>query len=518
MRSRALLSVSNKEGLVELAQTLLELGWELVSTGGTARVLTSAGLPVIPVEEVSGVPEAFDGRMKTLSFSIESAILYDRANPSHREEAKRLGIVPIDLVICNLYPFKETITYEGVSQAEAIEMIDIGGPTMVRAAAKNFQSVGVVVSPQDYPLVMHELKEKGGLALATRKKLAAKAFRHTAEYDSVIERYLHRRLLGEAVRNIVLRAGASLRYGENPHQGGSHYALEEDPDDPLALHRFAVLQGKALSFNNYLDADSLVFLLSLLGGENPACVVIKHTNPCGAASGKDPTDAFQRAWAGDSLAAFGGVVGINRPVDRSLAEAMVSEGRFFEVLLAPGFSREAREKLARKKNLRLLSNPSLENPSLRPFVDYKRVRGGILVQEGDVRILSEEDLRIVTEAQPSPEQLEEMLFAWKVCQASKSNTIVITRDRQLVGSGVGQQDRLRCCRLAAEKAAERARGAVCASDGFFPFPDGPEALMDAGVAAILQPCGSIRDGEVFEACNHRGVSMASTGGIRAFKH
>jgi phosphoribosylaminoimidazolecarboxamide formyltransferase/IMP cyclohydrolase len=504
---------------VPFAQRLAGLGWELVASGGTARALRDGGLEVTAVESITGNPEAFDGRMKTISFQLESALLYDRKNADHVKQAEALGVTPIDLVACNFYPFRKTVAQPDCTLAQGVEQIDVGGPTMVRAAAKNFQNVIVLVDPSEYDAIADELsKHDGVVSLDTRKRLALRAFCALAEADFEVAAWLAQQS-GHAVddRLLHLHHGEALRYGENPHQSGHFYRVAGPDLDPLALHRFEQTQGKQLSYNNLLDADGALYALSLLGGERPAAVIVKHTNPCGAAYGQDLREAFERAWEGDPLAAFGGIIALNRDVDAAVAQLIVTD-RFVEVLLAPGLSDDARGLLASKKNLRVLINAALREPSPPQGFDYRSVRGGMLAQDVDTRPIPQDALAFPTRQRPTAEQMADLRMAWQICRASRSNAVTIVRDGMLVGNGVGQQDRLRSCRIAVDKAGDRTKGAVAASDAFFPFSDGPRVLAQAGVAAIIQPGGSIRDAETFELCDSMAVAMVTTGGQRCFRH
>jgi phosphoribosylaminoimidazolecarboxamide formyltransferase/IMP cyclohydrolase len=507
----ALISVSDKTGLIDLARRLVELEWSLIASGGTGRALEAASIPFVPVEQMTGNPEAFDGRMKTISFQLEGGILFDRRNPRHVEQAESLGIVPIHMVVCNFYPFKEAVANPDCTLDEAVEQIDVGGPTMVRAAAKNFANVIVLTDPAQYQEAASAL-EQGDLPLALRKNFAIRAFDLLAETDMQVAQYLR----GDDPTVLHLEARRALRYGENPQQEGAYYALA-GLDDPLALHRFVQHQGKELSYNNLLDADAVLYALSLLGGERPAAVIVKHTNPSGAAFGEDIADAFVRAWEGDPLAAFGGIIALNRAVDRVAAETIGTE-RFFEVLLAPAIDPDALEILKPRKNLRILINPALARPRPSANVEYRTVRGGMLVQRCDIHALELEALPAVTRQSPSEAQRRDLWMAWQICRASRSNAVTLVRDEMLVGNGVGQQDRVRSCRIAVEKAGARAQGASAASDAFFPFPDGPEVLARAGIAAIVHPGGSVRDQETVDRMNELGVAMVTTGGIRCFRH
>jgi len=511
---RALISVWDKTGVVEFAKELVGFGVEIISTGKTAKALREARIKTIPIQEVTGNPEAFDGRMKTISFKVGAGILYNREKPEDVKEAKELGIKPIDMVVNNLYPFEETIAKPGVSVEEALENIDIGGPTMIRAAAKNL--IVVVIDPKDYPKIIQDLKDFGQVPLDRRTYLAAKVFKRMANYDSAIDKFMAEKFLNERVLRLSFRGGKILRYGENPHQKGEFYP-DERITNPLAISNFKQLQGKALSFNNYLDIDGALYAISQLGGVSPACVVIKHTNPCGAAINSISIwKAYEKAWQGDPLAAFGSIIAVNRIIYKGMAQKML-DGRFFEVLLAPEVDEKALEVFSQKPNLRILVNPALKNPKPSTQMDIKRVRGGILKQDADTYEVTEKDLKVVTETEPTEDQIQDLLFAWKVCKASKSNTIVLAKDKMLVGSGVGQQSRVKCCKLAVSNARHRTRDAVAASDAFFPFPDGPEVLIKAGVKAIIQPGGSLKDQLTIDFCNKHKITMVFCG-VRCFRH
>ncbi len=512
---RALLSVYDKKGLEQLAKALAESGYELVSSGGTAKFIQESGLRITPVESITGNPEAFDGRMKTLSFQVESSILFDRSNPKHQEEAKALHLIPIDVVVCNFYPFHKALE-EKLPLEQAIELIDIGGPAMVRAAAKNFHHVLVLVDPDDYPAVCKHLQTGQPIPIETRLELAAKAFKLTADYDSAIDTYFQEQMKKPILR-LRFENATPLRYGENPQQKG--VALWSENPDPLSLARFRKVSGKELSFNNFLDGDAAINVLASLDADQPACVIVKHTNPCGVGMGETLEEAFEKAWQGDPVAAFGGIVALNRPISSSLIQKFLQEKKFVEIFLAPGIEESAQDALAKnKKNLILLVNPTLATASMPTETDIKKIRGGILMQEPDRHLLLRSELEVVSEKKPSESQWRDLLFAWRIAKESKSNSIVIANHEQLVGAGVGQQDRVRACKLAVEKAGGRAKKASAASDGFFPFADGPEVLISAGVEAIIHPGGSIRDGETIALCNKHGVALVSTKGIRGFKH
>ncbi len=522
---RAVISVSDKTGVTEFAAGLREIlpDIRIISTGNTARTLDQAGIAVTPIEDITGFPEILEGRVKTLHPVIHGGILADLQNPGHLEDLQRHDISPVDIVVVNLYPFQKTVAQKGVTRAEAVENIDIGGVTLIRAAAKNADRVIVICDPADYQLVLEELRAKHGmLSFDTRVRLAIKAFDVTSQYDTAIANYLDRPEGEKFARHLRIVTGESVefRYGENPHQKGVLYPVETT--DPLAWYRFEVVQGKAMSYNNWLDLSAACDAISYIGGERPASIVVKHTNPCGGAHAESIQEALENAWAGDALAAFGGIVAVNRPIDESLAVQMV-KGKFMEIIAAPAITPEAREILAKKTDLRVLINSALMNPMPSTDLSMKQIRGGMLVQEPDIVEVTAEDLEVLTDVAPTAKQVEDLLFAWQMCRTSKSNTITIARGGMLVGSGVGQQDRKRCCELAVGKAVDkdtgeqRAEGAVAASDAFFPFPDGPEILIAVGVKAIIQPAGSKRDQETIDLCNKYGIAMVRVP-YRGFKH
>lgn len=506
-QSYALISVFNKEGIVELAKTFVEKNINIISTGGTAKTLQENGVKIIPIEEITGSPESFDGRMKTISFQALSGILFDRTKASHKQDAEKLKVPHIDYVVCNFYDFW---------QKPGIEMIDVGGPTMIRAAAKNHESVTVIVDPRNYGEVINELQENNETSETLRKVLAARAFSYVAEYDNLIANYFQEQTNGNDIF-ISLQNGKKLRYGENPHQQAI-FIKDADESDTLGIGTFKILQGKETSYNNYLDLDGGLQTISLIGQEKPACVILKHTNPCGAAVAETIEEAFHKAWFdGDPLAAFGGIIFVNRKVTKELAEQMLSDKKFFEVLAAPGFDKAALEVFAKKPKLQLIENKHLEKPFLTPYQEVKKIRGGFLIQDTDIKELKKENLKVVTKTKPTEKQLKDLLFAWKISQVSKSNCVVAVKDGVLLASGVGQQDRKRCCELCVSKANKPLTDAVAATDGFFPFRDGPDVLIKAGVKAIIQPGGSIRDQETIDACDEAGIAMIFTG-VRAFKH
>jgi phosphoribosylaminoimidazolecarboxamide formyltransferase / IMP cyclohydrolase len=517
---RALISVSDKTGLADFAKGLVALGVEIVSTGGTAAALREAGLEVREVAELTGSPEILGGRVKTLHPRLHAALLAVRDDPDHRATLEAEGIEPIDLVCVNLYPFERSVAKRDVSELEAVENIDIGGPTMIRAAAKNHRYVAVVVKPESYDAVLVELEASNGeISEETRHWLANEAFASTARYDAAISRWFATRY--EAFPGHWVMAHEKfldLSYGENPHQRAALYI--EVGARSHVLSRVAKLHGKALSFNNVLDLDSARRLLDEFDG--PAAAIVKHNNPCGAAQADSIADAYERAFACDPLSAFGGVIALNRPVDRALAERIHEQ--FVEVLIAPGYDDGAREVLTQKQAIRILEDTEQRTYEMRER-DVKRVRGGLLVQDPDRTSEDRESMDTPTKAAPTEAQWDDLVFAWKVCRHVRSNAIVIAKDGATVAIGAGQMSRVDSVRLAIDK-AHRARGeqatallagASLASDAFFPFPDGPEEAMEAGVTALIQPGGSKRDEEVIAACDAAGAAMVFTG-RRHFRH
>jgi phosphoribosylaminoimidazolecarboxamide formyltransferase/IMP cyclohydrolase len=516
---RALVSVFDKEGVVELCQTLARLEIEILSSGGTARLLSENGVPVTRVADYTGFPEMLDGRVKTLHPRIHAGILAVRSNPAHMADLEKHEIGPLDLVVVNLYPFEETVARPGAGRAEVVEMIDIGGPTLVRAAAKNHDHVGVVVSPADYGRVAAEIEADGGLSDATRLELAARAFGHTARYDTAVCGYLSQAAapeepaeaspFGDRLRIDYVKA-QELRYGENPHQRAAFYRDPEAGAPSVANAK--QLQGKELSFNNILDFDAA--LATAVEFSQTACAIIKHGNPCGAALGADPAEAFSRALECDPLSAFGGVIAFNRPLDGATAQAVAEI--FFEGVIAPAFDDEARKALKRKKKLRLLETGDLSRYVDGGF-DLRRVRGGLLAQEWDRVEERVRESRVVTERQPTEEEWRALEFAWKVARHVKSNAIVYTSADRTLGVGAGQMSRVDSARLGVQKAQSPLEGAAMASDAFFPFRDGLDVPAEAGIRAVIQPGGSIRDAEVIEAANEHGMTMVLTG-RRHFRH
>lgn len=523
---RALISVYDKSGLVEFARELSALGVEIVSTGGTAKLLRDAGVSVRDVAELTGWPEMLGGRVKTLHPKVHGGILFQRGKAEDRKQAAEHGIGPIDLVVVNLYPFSATAAKAGVTPEELIENIDIGGPSMVRSAAKNFASVGVLTDPADYATVAAELRENKELSLATRLGLARKAYARTARYDGEIATELERLALGAEAGSsltmgalvklperisISLERRQSMRYGENPHQAAALYVPAGRPAAGLAGAR--QIQGKELSYNNLVDLDAAWSLAAEF--RRPAAAIIKHNNPAGAAEQEALLDAYQKALACDPVSAFGGVLAFNRAVDRATAEEVAK--LFVECIVAPGFQASALEQFAAKKNLRLLEMPREDAPA---ELELKRISGGVLVQEPDNHELTEQELRVVSERAPSAAELRALLFGWRVCKHVKSNAIVFAREGQSVGVGAGQMSRVDSVKLAVMKAATAGlplAGSVVASDAFFPFPDGVEEAGKAGATAVIQPGGSVRDADVIAAANQMGMAMVFTG-VRHFRH
>lgn len=514
MKKRAIISVSDKTGIVDFARQLVDLGYEIVSTGGTYNAITSAGIEATYVTKVTGFPEILDGRVKTLHPFIHAGILAMR-KPEHLQQLEELGIAPVDLVVVNLYPFRRTIAREDVTLEEAIENIDIGGPSMVRAAAKNYKAVVVIVDPAVYPQILEALKN-GGIDEKMRLELSAKAFTHTAEYDAYISAYLNS-VAGteEKFPETALIPGAKiqdLRYGENPHQSAAFYRSPNAPAASVATAK--QLQGKELSFNNIIDLNAALELVKEFG--EPACAIIKHTNPCGTALGSDIRDAYLRALACDPKSAFGGIVGLNREVGEDLANEIVKH--FLEAVIAPSFTPEALAVLAQKANLRVLqTGPWIIGQDKAVAADIKKVNGGFLLQDTDQGMITEADLRYVSEKKPSREELAELLFCWKVVKHVKSNAIVVSKDNKTIGVGAGQMNRVGSAKIAFEQGGEECRGAVLASDAYFPFRDTVDAAAKAGIKAIIQPGGSIRDAESIEAANEHGIALVFTG-MRHFKH
>jgi len=513
---RAILSVSDKTGLVDFARGLEELGFELFSTGGTKKALTEAGLSVRSVSDLTGFPEILDGRVKTLHPAVHGGILARRNLTAHVAELEQNKIGFIDLVAVNLYPFRETVAKPEVSLDEALENIDIGGPTMIRAAAKNFPDVLVVVDPADYESLLEQLR-RGEVRGEERKKLAQKAFQHVAAYDTAIAQYLRRGEEGFADEvTIALRKRYDLRYGENPHQKAVFYVEEVAGESVSGISSAKQLWGKELSFNNILDSDAAWSAASDF--EAPTVSVIKHTNPCGLASHQNLAEAYRRAFSGDTVSAFGGIVALNKPVDYATAEELAKT--FYEVIIAPDYEEKALDLLKQKRDLRILTMGSQVSGSGKDALsalDFRRVGGGLLVQTSDSQPEGALSLRTVTEREPTEDELKDLLFAWKAVKHVKSNAIVLVKDSMILGMGAGQPNRVTSVKIALEKAGERSQGSVVGSDAFFPFPDGVELAAKGGATAIIQPGGSVRDEEVIATANKYKVAMVFTG-VRHFRH
>jgi phosphoribosylaminoimidazolecarboxamide formyltransferase / IMP cyclohydrolase len=518
---RALLSVTDKTGLADFARKLAAQGVELISTGGTAKLLRDSGIAVKDISELTGFPEMLDGRVKTLHPKVHGGILHLRANKEHVGTVKEHGIQPIDMVVVNLYAFEKTASKPGVHFEEIIENIDIGGPSMVRSAAKNFQDVAIVTSPGDYAAISEEMGKNGGsLSLQTKWRLAQKAFATTAGYDSAIASALERVTVDEAAKfdisqvtggkefpqtlRLSFNKAFDLRYGENPHQKAALYS----DGTGLGVANGHQLQGKELSYNNIVDLQAAWDLAQEF--DETVCAIIKHTNPCGTAVASTLVEAYKRALEADPISAFGGVIGVNREIDEATAEEMAK--LFLEVIAAPGFSEGAKAAFAKKKNLRLVEVKAVEQK-----YTLKNVSGGVLVQDNDVRPLTEADLKVVTTRKPTEAEMRDLLFAWKVCKHVKSNAILYAKDGRSVGVGAGQMSRVDSAKIGAMKAVLPLKGCVAASDAFFPFPDGVEVIAESGATAIIQPGGSVKDNEVIEAANRLGLAMVTTG-VRHFRH
>jgi phosphoribosylaminoimidazolecarboxamide formyltransferase/IMP cyclohydrolase len=510
--TRALISVSDKSGIVDFARGLAASGVAILSTGGTASLLAREGVPVTEVSAYTGFPEMLDGRVKTLHPKIHAGLLARADRPAHEAALAAAGIERIGLLVVNLYPFEATVARPGCPLDEAVENIDIGGPTMLRAAAKNYGAVAAVVDPADYPRVLAEIRAAGEVAADTRFTLAKKVFAHTAAYDGAIANYLTSRGAEyPEVLSLQLRKLQDLRYGENPHQSAAFYRDAQPVAGSLAGYR--QLHGKELSYNNIADADAAWECVKQFS--EPACVIIKHANPCGVAIGEAPAAAYAKAFATDPVSAFGGILAFNRPLDGGTAQAVAKQ--FAEVVIAPAFEPAALERLGPKANLRLLEIALAHDVQRH---DFKRVGGGLLVQSTDSRVMRRADLRVVTRKQPDEAQWNDLLFAWRVAKFVKSNAIVYCRDGATLGVGAGQMSRVDSARIAALKAAAAKldlRGSVAASDAFFPFRDGLDVLAQAGATAVIQPGGSVRDDEVIAAADQHRIAMVFTG-VRHFRH
>lgn len=511
-KRRALISVFDKTGVVEFAQKLTELDFEIISTGGTHKLLEESGVPVIGISEVTGFPEIMDGRVKTLHPAVHSGLLAVRDNKEHQEQMDKLNLQYIDLVAVNLYPFQETIAKPDVTYEEAIENIDIGGPTMLRSAAKNHTFVTVVVDANDYNEVAAQIAANGDTVLETRKRLAAKVFRHTAAYDALISDYLSKKT-GEPLPErytVTYEKVQDLRYGENPHQKAAFYRK------PLAsagnITTAEQLHGKELSYNNINDANAALQILKEF--QEPAAVAVKHMNPCGVGIGSNVHEAFEKAYAADPTSIFGGIVAVNGTVTKETAEIL--HEIFLEIVIAPDFTKEALDILMKKKNIRLLKlGKSDENTQ--PETVITTVEGGMLIQDSDTLQLTNEDIKVTTERQPIEEELKQLLFAWKVVKHVKSNAITLVKNNMTIGVGAGQMNRVGAAKIAIEQAGEKAKGSVMASDAFFPMGDTVQLAVEAGVTAVIQPGGSIKDDASIKIANEHGIAMVFTG-VRHFKH
>lgn len=511
MAKRALVSVSNKEGIVEFVQKLVEQGFEVVSTGGTKKALQDAGVPVIGISEVTNFPEILDGRVKTLHPNIHSGLLAMREREEHQKQLQAHNITPIDLVVVNLYPFKETIAKPDCTFADAIENIDIGGPSMLRAAAKNHQHVTVVVDPADYETVLSELSTNKFVSIETKRRLAAKVFRHTAAYDALIAEYLTKEVneTEPETFTVTYERKQGLRYGENPHQQATFYKKPLADDASIASAK--QLHGKELSYNNIHDADAALAIVKEF--TEPAVVAVKHMNPCGVGTGKTIEEAYNRAYEADPVSIFGGIVAANREIDQ--ATALKMKEIFLEIIIAPSFTKEAIEILTAKKNLRLLTVDVKKQAN--PEAMLTSIHGGLLVQDEDTYGFEDAKIEVVTERQPTEEEWEALKLAWKVVKHVKSNAIVLTNGQMTVGVGAGQMNRVGAADIAIAQASDRVKGAVMGSDAFFPMGDTVELAGKAGVTAVIQPGGSIKDQESIDMANKYGIAMVMTG-VRHFKH
>ncbi|PKR76553.1 bifunctional phosphoribosylaminoimidazolecarboxamide formyltransferase/inosine monophosphate cyclohydrolase [Halalkalibacillus sediminis] len=507
MIKRALLSVSDKNGIEELAKKLDDAGVELISTGGTKRVIEEAGVTVKGISEVTDFPEIMDGRVKTLHPNVHGALLAKRSSEDHQSQLKEHGITPIDLVVVNLYPFKETVAKEDVSFEDAIENIDIGGPTLLRSAAKNHQDVTVVVNPEDYETVVTAVQNGEEVSFEKKKELAAKVFRHTAQYDSLVADYLTDEAFPET-KTVTYERKQVLRYGENPHQKAAFYV--EPFAEQSSLAHAKQLHGKELSYNNIQDADAALSMVREF--DSPAAVAVKHTNPCGVGTGKSLFEAYSRAYAADPVSIFGGIVALNRPVEKEVADKLSQI--FLEIIIAPSFTDEAFDILSKKKNIRLLEIPVEKS---RGNERLHSVTGGVLIQEEDQYPVEDVEFTVATEREPTEDEWTDLKFAWQIVKHVKSNAILLAKDQQTVGVGAGQMNRVGAAAIAIEQAGAQAQGAAMASDAFFPMDDTVEAAHQAGVRAIIQPGGSIRDEDSIKKCNEYGITMVFTG-VRHFKH
>ncbi len=514
MIKRAVISVSDKKGIADFCRKLVELNVEIISTGGTAKLLKAEGIPCKEIAEVTGFPECLDGRVKTLHPRVFGGVLAIRSNEEHMKRISELGIDTIDLIVVNLYPFKQTVMKPKVEFEECVENIDIGGPSMLRAAAKNHQDVTVVTDPADYDLVLRQIGSTGDTSYQTRFYLARKVFEHTAAYDALIAQYFLSKTPETAMPNnltITFDKVSDLRYGENPHQGATFY--KNAIPVPGSLSEAIQKNGKELSYNNISDTDATICCLKEF--TEPTVVAVKHANPCGVGSANTIFEAWEKAFEADTVSIYGGIVAANREIDAKTAQEMSKV--FLEVIVAPSYSQEALDILCAKKNLRVLELPNISAPIPNTEYNYKRVIGGLLVQDHDRNVYDEKDLKIVTKTEPDPALREDMEFAMKVVKHVKSNAIVVVKNKQTIGVGPGQTNRVGSAQIAFSFAGEKAKGAVMGSDAFFPFRDCVDAANQAGVAAIVQPGGSVRDQESIDACNEFGIAMIFTGS-RHFRH
>lgn len=509
---RALISVFDKTGIVDFAKSLESLGWQIISTGGTSKKLKEEGIQVQDISDLTRFPECFDGRVKTLHPNVEGGILAIRDNENHQKQMSELGVEPIDIVVCNLYPFKQTVLKPGVSHEEIIENIDIGGPTMIRAAAKNYKFVTVITDPEDYPKVIEELQTNGETSASTKEMLAAKVFIHTAHYDALIADYFSERLEIASPKTLTLtyEKKQDLRYGENPHQSATFYTSIKGTKGTLTSA--IQLHGKELSYNNIGDTDGA--LEALKEFDEPTIVAAKHANPCGVGSADTLLEAYKKAYEADPVSIFGGIVAANQEIDGATAAEMAKV--FLEVIVAPSYSQEALDILTKKKNIRLLQLEEIGHKD-KKAAKAKTVLGGLLIQSLDTELISEKDLKIVSKRKPTAQEMDDLLFAWKVVKHTKSNGIAIAKDKCTTGVGPGQVSRIWALENAIRQGGERIAGSVMASDAFFPFPDCVEAAHKAGITAIIQPGGSVRDQESIEAADRYGIAMIFTG-MRHFKH
>lgn len=516
MIRRAIISVSDKTGVVEFAQSLTNLGFEVLSTGGTAKILDESGIDCTNVSEITGFPECLDGRVKTLHPAIHGGILAMRDNPEHMKQITDLNIQPIDIVCINLYPFKETILKNNVTLETAVENIDIGGPTMLRAAAKNWQDVVVVVNPTDYKEVITELKTNNEVSRATKFRLAGVVFEHTAQYDALISSYLRSQRMESVLPDkltLTYEKVQDMRYGENPHQEAAFYA--EIGASANSLAKATQIHGKELSYNNINDTNGALDVLKEFGCSKPVAVAVKHANPCGVGVGDTILDAYLNAYEGDSVSIFGGIVALNREADKQTAQELAKI--FLEIIIAPSFSAEAIEILSVKKNVRLLVLPELANANDKNSIDLKKVVGGLLVQKLDTKLFGENKLKCVTKRKPTESEMMQLEFAWRVVKHVKSNGICLVKGNGTVGIGPGQTNRVTALELAINYAGDNTKNSVMGSDAFFPFSDCIELAKNAGITAVIQPGGSIRDEESIKAANQANIAMVFTG-MRHFKH